>query len=427
MKRIAFFLIGVFMLCSCTKKLSPEETPVVRINNHDAVDLGLSVMWSSCNLGASSLSEYGGYYGWGETHEIGKKPSTNQLFRDAATSSWGRPWRMPTVEEVSELLLLRRKPAVINGIKGLIITGKNGHSIFLPYSGSVREDEDGIRMRAEMGDYWTTNQFFGLDDRTVNTLFITDLGPRLSKQSILSRMSNFEVLKMGLSIRPVCSFPKETDNKPTIGQENGHQWVDLGLSSGTKWATMNIGAADEYSTGNLFAWGETQPRSLNSEIKWSQYKFYVSGTNSYSSSVVLSKYNAVNERYGKIDNLTILMKEDDAAAQNWGGNWQMPTIEQWNELITQCKWTWMEGQGYYSIEGPNRNKIILNLTEANAKSNSYKVPEAGYPSFYTNCYWTKNLRDEICHEAYCTVITNNYPFLKYISRINCCCILPVIK
>ena len=37
------------------------------INGHEAVDLGLSVKWSTCNYGASSSYNNGNYYAWGET------------------------------------------------------------------------------------------------------------------------------------------------------------------------------------------------------------------------------------------------------------------------------------------------------------------------------------------------------------------------
>ena len=36
---------------------------------HEYVDLGLSVKWATCNVGATRPEEYGGYYAWGETEE----------------------------------------------------------------------------------------------------------------------------------------------------------------------------------------------------------------------------------------------------------------------------------------------------------------------------------------------------------------------
>ena len=39
------------------------------LNGHEWVDLGLSVLWATCNVGASSPSDYGNYYAWGETRQ----------------------------------------------------------------------------------------------------------------------------------------------------------------------------------------------------------------------------------------------------------------------------------------------------------------------------------------------------------------------
>ena len=55
------------------------------------------------------------------------------------------------------------------------------------------------------------------------------------------------------------------------GQQNGHDYVDLGLLSGTKWATMNIGASTPEDYGNYYAWGETETKE---EYGWNTYKYF---------------------------------------------------------------------------------------------------------------------------------------------------------
>ena len=47
-----------------------------------------------------------------------------------------------------------------------------------------------------------------------------------------------------------------------MGYENGHQYVDLGLS--VKWATMNVGAYAPKDTGAYYAWGELEPKEVYS-------------------------------------------------------------------------------------------------------------------------------------------------------------------
>ena len=120
------------------------------IHGHDYVDLGLSVMWATCNVGASSPEGYGDYYAWGETSvkssytadncstykkslsDIGGDSST-----DAARANWGGSWRMPTAEEFQELLdNCNWTWTTLNGKAGYeVVSEKNGNSIFLPAAG----------------------------------------------------------------------------------------------------------------------------------------------------------------------------------------------------------------------------------------------------------------------------------------------------
>ena len=110
-----------------------------------------------------------------------------------------------------------------------------------------------------------------------------------------------------------------------------YAWVDLGLS--VKWATYNVGATAPEEYGSYFAWGETTPKTT---YNWSTYK-YAKG-----SFTTLTKYCCdANYGYnGFTDNLTTLEAIDDAATQNWGGKWRMPTDTEWGELVNQCTWTW---------------------------------------------------------------------------------------
>ena len=128
-------------------------------NGHEWVDLGLSVKWATCNVGASSPEDYGDYFAWGETETKETYESYNSLIHgfsisdlesqgyidsegnltplhDAATANWGGNWRMPTKEEIEELEKeCLWKWTTLNGIKGYKITGLNNNCIFLPAKG----------------------------------------------------------------------------------------------------------------------------------------------------------------------------------------------------------------------------------------------------------------------------------------------------
>ena len=148
----------------------------------------------------------------------------------------------------------------------------------------------------------------------------------------------------GNSVRLVKDVEGESaePGTPPTNVENGHEYVDLGLS--VKWATMNVGANAPEEYGNYFAWGEVEPKE---SYTLQNYK-WCDGT--YSG---MQKY--------LLNGLTTLELEDDAANVNWGASWRTPTHEEWNELRTQCTWTPLTSNGIsgYKISGLNGNSIFL--------------------------------------------------------------------
>lgn len=141
----------------------------------------------------------------------------------------------------------------------------------------------------------------------------------------------------------------------TTGNGSGsHNFVDLGLPSGLLWATCNVGADAPEDYGDYFAWGETQPKDF---YNWSTYQ-HCNGSSS-----TLTKYcNKISYGYnGYTDNKTILEPVDDAATANWGGDWRMPTEEEWEELLqyTTSTWTTLNGVNGYLLTASNGNNIFL--------------------------------------------------------------------
>ena len=135
---------------------------------------------------------------------------------------------------------------------------------------------------------------------------------------------------------------------PTVTPE----YVDLGLPSGIKWATFNVGATQPEEYGDYFAWGETEPKEL---YDWSTYKWCDGSYNT------LTKYNTDSE-YGVVDNKKILESSDDVATANWGGNWRMPSVDEWNELLSHCSLKWEERNGVSGValvSVQNGNSIFL--------------------------------------------------------------------
>ncbi len=143
------------------------------------------------------------------------------------------------------------------------------------------------------------------------------------------------------------------------------EYVDLGLPSGLKWAKCNLGASKPSESGDYYAWGETAPKA---EYTWATYKWMQAGQSDWK---YITKYtfadgvtegiwyDSAREFIG--DNKTVLVAADDAATQQLGSPWRMPTIDEIQELLVNCTWTWttQDGVNGYQVDGPNGNAIFL--------------------------------------------------------------------
>ena len=134
-------------------------------NGHAWVDLGLSVKWATCNVGASNPGDYGNHYAWGQVvsmeegnESYGRSTSdiSGNSTYDAATANWGGDWRLPTKKEFEELLYnCTWEWTTQNSHKGYKVTSKkNGQSIFLPAAGD-RYGADEYRV-GSLGYYWSS-------------------------------------------------------------------------------------------------------------------------------------------------------------------------------------------------------------------------------------------------------------------------------
>ncbi len=164
--------------CTCTDEsvdssddAVEDDTPTLpasgTINGYEYVDLGLSVKWATCNVGASSPSDYGDYFAWGETSTKSDYSSSNSETYgrsmggiagdpqyDVARANWGGTWRLPTADEIDELVnKCTRTWTTQGGHNGYRVTGPNGNSIFLPAAGW--RNGTSLYYAGEYGDYWS--------------------------------------------------------------------------------------------------------------------------------------------------------------------------------------------------------------------------------------------------------------------------------
>ena len=350
-----------------------EDIPMeyLLINNgedYPFVDLGLSVMWAKYNLGAMKESGHGDYFTWNEIHD-------NSLFSVCSTetciidiynyyknqkvllNSRFSDIRMPSLQDFAELIRnCRWEKAIVDGINGYKVIGRNGNHIFLPISGE--KENGGVTSINCYGQYLSSSY---KNDNVDHYLLLRF---RENEHYIYNYNDS---LRTARTIRPVidrdCYKPIYIGKAPESIAKSG--FVDLGLS--VKWATCNLGATRPEGYGDYFAWG-------NNEIKTS---FYDSDCSTHN----MNNSELLNNGIVNIDGY--LTPQNDIATISLGKGWRIPTVNEFNELIKKCKWT-LISNSIYKVEGPNGNHILLPL-------NDYikGIERSGD----TGCYWTSSIGD----------------------------------
>jgi hypothetical protein len=153
-----------------------------------AVDLGLSVLWANCNMGAKLPRDYGAHIAWGDptgrlwsgqginwkndaytwntTNYGGNNPPDDigGSDLDVVAFNWSDGWRMPSYSEAKELCeQCEWKLQTYGDIKWFEVIGPNGNSIIMPLAGIYGDDlsatprfHRGPLGTNEMGSYWTS-------------------------------------------------------------------------------------------------------------------------------------------------------------------------------------------------------------------------------------------------------------------------------
>ena len=157
------------------ERITSTASSPINIGGHYAVDLGLSVKWATCNVGATKPEDYGDYYAWGETttktsytdynSKTYDKGSMDDIggdsYYDAATANWGSGWRLPTRSEFDELIdNCTWTWTTRNGVNGCEVKSKkNGNSIFLPAAGYCYGDTPDYEYQGCYGCYWSSTPY----------------------------------------------------------------------------------------------------------------------------------------------------------------------------------------------------------------------------------------------------------------------------
>ena len=167
--------------CTNTCEGSAQGKPTTgTIEGHEYVDLGLSVLWATCNIGANTVEDYGEFFAFADPTgqnvldrrdddgyhekinlEIGQ--CISESIYDTAKYKWGVKWKMPTADECIELInncTLKYYKSDNGDINYEIISKLNGNKIIMPGAGfsytkdyTNRDDYFNIGE----GNYWSGN------------------------------------------------------------------------------------------------------------------------------------------------------------------------------------------------------------------------------------------------------------------------------
>ena len=336
------------------------------------VDLGLPSgnLWAKCNLGASSPEAYGDYYAWGEVepkqeytksnYKWYKEGAPSQGFTkynnedgkltlededDAVIQKLGNGWRTPTLADFRELTNQKYttiEKTTLNGVAGYQITSKkNKKSIFIPCAGFKNSEKPQTRFISDDEEVAVCmTNLRRIDNMVYNAWTFAFQQDRIGRYG--KRRPD------GISIRPVKG--------PGVPVPNN--CVDLGLASGLLWAKCNMGTTDPTQLGDYYAWGETSTKKKYYSDNYKHFKI--------DGGIKVLKYN---EKDGK----TVLDLNDDAARANIGAGYRIPTKEDWEELLEDCKWEAVTTT-LSEIIDPSQTKVIARWKVTGPSGNSIVLP-----------------------------------------------------
>ena len=231
-----FYLFALVAICLCfvqceTEKIGQNGTH----EGHEYVDLGLSVKWATCNVGAIAPEGFGDYFAWGEveTKEVynlktykhcedtidaitkychNKEFGLNgfvdnklelDLEDDAAHVNWGGKWRIPTADELDDLRYsCTWEWTTQNGVIGLLgtsrVEGYTDRTIFFPAAGYMLEDSLQYGEDYIFGLYWSKSAHDYLDPLYSSSVFL------FLKNSDRIEFNYFYPRFVGATVRAVC-------------------------------------------------------------------------------------------------------------------------------------------------------------------------------------------------------------------------------
>lgn len=433
-------------------------------NGHEWVDLGLSVKWATCNVGAKTAEEYGNYYAWGETKPKDEYSSDNSVTYnqsisdfsgnpqyDAATANWGGDWRMPTEAEMDELESKCTWEWIKqNGVRGYKVTGPNGNFIFLPAAGrwSHTSFTDGscgyTYYLSSTPDSSTSNYmaFLKFDSGSQGVLYGNFRDDGCSVRPV-REWKDGETPSVGVSVNstditavvntyvssPISEItargfywgtnpnPTEADNNVVLENTTGSiAKVTANLTPNT---TYYVKAYAANSSGTSYsevvsfttlaesAFTDYVDLGLPSGLKWATYNVGASTPEEYGNYYAWgevtpkTEYTPSNSETHGVPLTDISGNPQyDAAAANWGGDWRMPTSSEMQELRDNCTWVWLLQNGTMGYKVTGPNGSSIFLPAAGYRSGSALNLEGIYGYYWISAPNGSNSAYDLYFDSY---------------------------
>ena len=414
---------------------SEYEEETSEIDGHEYVDLGLpsGLKWATCNVGANAPEEYGDYYAWGEketknsysssnsyTYEMHINEFSGNAQYDVARADWGGSWRMPTKDEISELVTYCTWTwTTQNSVNGYKVTGPNGKSVFLPAAGY----NGGTFDVGSNGLYWSStpeitpiplnayylsfgsygkglnseDRYYGYSIRPVSggdfvepilATVSTDEVTEITSSSAVCGVKIISDNGFAVSARGVCWSTSETptisDNKISRGGSSDITLSITNLDPNTTYYVRAFAinaAGTSYGEQKSFTTLTAGPNAngheyvdLGLSVKWATCNVGATSPEEYGNYYAWGETETKDEytmensiTYNRPMNDISGDVRHDAATVNWGGTWRMPTKEEISSLLNGCVWEWKENgvdgyngvNGYKGISKKNGNTIFL--------------------------------------------------------------------
>jgi hypothetical protein len=174
--------------------------------------------------------------------------------------------------------------------------------------------------------------------------------------------------------------------------------VDIGLvvnGKTIKWASFNLGASKEYEYGDYYAWGETEPKSEYSDKNYKHCNDNLFKLIAYCTKDKTDYWDSSVKPDGP-DGVLQLLPSDDAAHVLLGGNWRLPTQDEFQALLDlkndKENYEW---ENWAVINADGKDVHGLRITQKST-GNSIFFPAAG-TSFKPDVaidegkYWSSSL------------------------------------